>query len=426
MRGEVLLAIIAKTVEQYVAKSIEQSHGIRGPRGFQGPPGEDGKSFIWSDHEDAIRNLIRESALKFEDLSLEQIESLRGPRGRDGRDAEFVFDEHREKILSLVFEELQALKPDLKLQFSDLTEEEKQSLRGPRGQRGKPGKDFDFEEHREFFESLKPKFSEFTEEEKAQLKLKFSDLSPEEADSLKLKFSDLTEDDRILLRGPRGQRGRQGADGRDGERGPRGAIGPVGLTGPIGPQGPAGQDGKDGEDGKDAPEITDIEVSQYGNEVEFRFEFDNGKIVTTRRVELSRTVVNNLYTFSGQQATSAETAQRLVITRTAAEGISKFRLVTAFSSTEVRPAWRDDTYERASVLGMALNAANTGEEVSILVFGVVELTGGGFTINEPLFLGKYGVVSEIVSEDAVHSVRIGKAIGSNQIFLSIESPVILA
>lgn len=66
------------------------------------------------------------------------------------------------------------------------------------GKNGKDGKDFNFEEHREFFESLR---------------LKFSDLTPKQINSLKLKFSDLTSKEREMLRGKPGQDGKQGRTG---------------------------------------------------------------------------------------------------------------------------------------------------------------------------------------------------------------------
>lgn len=121
--------------------------GERGPRGFKGSPGLDGKSFIWEDHKDEILSKIKDSSLKFEHLTQEQIQELRGPRGfrgqkgksgldgKDGQDGKnFEWEEHKEKIL----EHLNTLK----LKFDDLTEDEKESLRGfrgPRGQRGKQG-----------------------------------------------------------------------------------------------------------------------------------------------------------------------------------------------------------------------------------------------------------------------------------------------
>lgn len=301
MRSEVLLAVITKAVDGYIAKALETS-AIRGPRGFkgqQGDPGVDGKSFVWSEHESAIRSIIRECALKFEDLTLDQIEALRGPKGKDGRDgrdgkdgesATFSFEEHREAITGVISEELKSLAPSLKLKFSDLSLEEISKLRGPRGQKGRPGKDFVFEEHREYFDSLKSdlklKFSDLSKEEIEALKLKFSDLTEDDLSKIKLKFSDLSEEDKISIRGPRGQRGRQGRDGIDGERGPVGPRGPIGPQGLTGLQGTPGMDGVDG---KDAPTIDSVRIKEYPD-YQFSIEFylSDGSLIETNPVSIPK------------------------------------------------------------------------------------------------------------------------------------------
>ena len=168
------------------------------------------------------------------------------------------------------------------MNIADLSESDLALLRGPRGQRGKPGKDFNFEEHREFFEGLKLKFSDLSPQEVDSLKLKFKDLSKEEIDSIKLKFTDLSDEERLSLRGPRGQRGRVGAMGEMGPRGPQGEIGPTG------PQCLPGKNGQDGLDGKDAPIIEEIRVEQYSDsEIALRFDFSDGTSIESNRVALA-------------------------------------------------------------------------------------------------------------------------------------------
>lgn len=349
MKAEVLLAIVSKLVRDQI--SSEASRSLRGPRGFQGfrgedgLPGKDGKDFVWEDNEQKIRSICKEVALKFsdltkeeieslkgedgksfsweehsgkisdliqthslkfEDLTAEQISALRGPKGRDGRDGtdgkdgeSFEFDKYESKIQSIIKEEVTSVIPELKLKFSDLTEEEVEFIRGPRGPSGKNGKDFNFEDHREFFESLKFKFSDFTQEEIHLLKLKFSDLSAEEVESIKLKFSDLTEEEKISLRGPRGQRGKQGVMGEKGETGETGPIGPVGPRGEIGPRGIQGlpgigrngDNGKDGAPGKDAPVIENIEVVRSKGSFHFVFSFSDGSTIETEEIKIPSSVV---------------------------------------------------------------------------------------------------------------------------------------
>lgn len=266
---------------------------IENLRGQKGRDGSDGRGFIFSEHESIIRTLISDSSLKFEDLSFEQIESLRGPRGRDGRGGKdgigFIWEEYRERINGIIRETINGMSGEFKLKFSDLSEEDIQKLRGPRGRDGRDGRDFNFEEHREFFDSLKLKFTDLTEPEKESLKLHFSQLSEEEKSSLKLKFSDLTKDDLALIRGPRGPRGQRGIPGREGDigkTGPRGIPGSEGLIGLTGLRGSPGQDGISGANGQDAPRIIAIEIEQTDNEIVFIFIFSDNSIIRTDRIEI--------------------------------------------------------------------------------------------------------------------------------------------
>ena len=300
MRSEVLLALIKTEVEDSLESSFPS--GRRGPRGLkgpEGPPGRNGNDFDVQANIALIKNLIAENALKFKDLSEEEIQSLtgpkgdRGPRGREGR--AFVFADHEEQIDNLIREEVELLKPSLKLTFEELSEEERASLkgeRGPRGQKGSKGRDFDFEEYREYFDSLRLKFSDLTLEEVDDLKLKFENLTEQERDSLSLKFSDLDDSEIAKIRGPRGQRGKAGRTGDIGDIGPQGAIGDrgdrglqglPGLPGIIGKTGPQGFAGPAGED---APIITEIKVKKEKDRFKFEFLFDNGSSLNTDWVNI--------------------------------------------------------------------------------------------------------------------------------------------
>lgn len=304
MDNKVLLAVILKTVEDRIHREFESQarsyripargrDGFDGADGKDGVDGKDGKDFSFSEHEETLRAWIKESALKFSDLTEAEIEKLKGSEGKPGKD--FNFSEHQTQIQEILNSYISNIQEDLKLKFSDLTDEEKLSLKGPRGQRGKQGdsgKDFNFEEHREFFEGLKPKFSDFTEEEVNSLKLKFSDLSEEEKDSLKLKFEELTEEDRFLLRGPRGQKGKQGLQGERGEkgekgdRGERGIQGIPGLQGLRGIQGVQGLQGEKGKDGKDAPIVVDIITKKTDSGFKLTFIYSDGTSIETDNISL--------------------------------------------------------------------------------------------------------------------------------------------
>lgn len=305
MEIEVVLAFVKKYLDEKVS-SLEVPMGPRGPKGLRGMDGADGppgKDFIFAEHEESLRLLAKEVSLKFSELAPEELEQLKGEKGRDGKDGKsFLFDDHKGEISSLIENEIISRRSELKLSFSDLSEEEVSLLRGPRGQRGSQGKGFVFEEHKEYFDSLKMKFSDLTDEERESLKLRFSSLTDEERESLKLKFSDLSEEDMSSLRGPRGQRGKTGATGErglqglEGPRGPRGEIGPQGLS----IQGPQGKSGLNGVDGKDAPQIVDI-VADQTSKTEFKLEFlfdDNTKI-TTGPVEMPVAKSETVYVTGG-------------------------------------------------------------------------------------------------------------------------------
>lgn len=377
------------------------SEQIESLKGADGKDGRDGKSVLIEDVlpelseelKAKIDSMKEDLKFKFSDFSPEELEALKGADGKDGRDGkDFDFDSHSEEIAKKINEAVSSARDSLKLKFDDLTVEEKLELKGSRGQRGKAGRDFEFEEHRESIAKiltdfcaqklpeLKLKFSDLTEEEillitgrdgkdgrdghdfdfeenrieiqnqiceyiesvKDSLKLYFSDLTDEEKNSLKLKFSDLTEDERAMLKGPRGQRGKAGVDGENGKdaatwkagtenpdlynfnpkeddlylntstcdifvfkngewsktgniRGARGIPGPTGLAGKNG----IGIDGRDGRDGKDAPYIIDAKLENYLDE-EFRlvFTMSDGNKIETNYIDFPA-VVQNFYYSTG-------------------------------------------------------------------------------------------------------------------------------
>lgn len=322
--------------------SNEQMDRLRGTRGRDGRDGKDGKDFNFEEHEKTIRDWVEEFSLKFEDLTVEQINSLRGPRGRDGKDgANFDFEENRESITEVVHDLISNIKNSLKLKFEDLTAEDIEQLRGPRGRDGRDGKNFEFEEHRDFFQSLKPKFSDFTKEEVSQLTLKFSHLTEEEKSKLKLRFEDLTDEDRVKLKGSRGSRGQRGLPGRDGIDGLNGKDGKSirgtpGIPGVVGRSGRDGVDGRDGQDGKDAPYISDIRIEQYKqNEIEFVFEFSDGTVIRSDRILLPRP--NVFIAASGGGSSSSGGSGSSGITGTALKALALVGVFAAGDTTYTLP-----------------------------------------------------------------------------------------
>ena len=177
MNTEVLIALLVKKVEERLA-ALPDSSPLRGPRGQRGSPGKDGKDFDIAEHADTIRAWAKEFALKFDDLTDEQRDLIRGARGRDGRDGKdgknFDVSENME-----LFKELAAQSA---IKFSDLTPEQKEEIRGHRGKDGRDGKDFSFDENKDSIESI---IRDYVSSISESLKLKFSDLSEENINDLR-------------------------------------------------------------------------------------------------------------------------------------------------------------------------------------------------------------------------------------------------
>lgn len=232
MENQILIALFAKMLDE---KLSSMSASRAGPRGHRGPVGQDGIGFVFSDHEERIKQWCHEFRFKFEDFTTEQIGLLRGPRGSDGRDGkDFDLKEHEGVFRDLA--EKSALK------FEDFTPEQIVQLRGPRGSDGRDGKDFDIAEHEGVFSDLAKKFAlkfqDFTEdqinslrgprgrdgasgldghgfifeENRNEIDAIIKSAIADARESLKLKFSDLSEDDIREMRGPRGRDGRDGHD----------------------------------------------------------------------------------------------------------------------------------------------------------------------------------------------------------------------
>ena len=147
-------------------------------------------------------------------------------------------------------------------------------FKGPRGQKGRPGKSFVFENHED---EIKTQLLSYVDSIRDQLTLTFDKLSEDEKESIRLTFDKLSEEERESIRGPRGPRGKPGNDGRTPELGDyadflRDEIREVfissrdnlrlkledlsedeiqDLRGPRGPRGQKGKPGSDGIDGQD-------------------------------------------------------------------------------------------------------------------------------------------------------------------------------
>lgn len=122
----------------------------------------------------------------------------------------------------------------------------------------------------------------------------------------------------------------------------------------------------------------------------------------------------------------ADFAGALKVTRTASVAITLGDAVYAISSTHVGLADASNTVAEAMVFGFALNNASPGADVDVLILGVLEdPIFSIFTVNSPLFLDEAGGITDVKRITGYHVV-IGKALGGNQIFVSIKDPVVIA
>ncbi len=113
--------------------------------------------------------------------------------------------------------------------------------------------------------------------------------------------------------------------------------------------------------------------------------------------------------------------QALKGTYRAGEFISAIKAVYFSSDNEVSFA-SNSTFETSLVAGVSLNAADPGEDVDVRLFGIVEDQGLILGINKPLFLTSAGNFS-LVPPVSGTLTRIGKSLGTGQIFIKIEEPI---
>jgi len=348
-------------VDYLVEERLNQVDLPKGIKGSRGPRGFDGQDFSWDESKSKIVQYIKENSLTFEKLTEEQVKSLIGdigPRGLKGSKGErgipgdnFDWENHREEILSRI--------DSNKLSFSDFTDDEVQTLKGPRGYRGQkgtsgksgsPGLDgnsFNWDSHLEdvlkLINSNKLKFSDFTTEEISKISGRDGLKGPkgisgkdgidgssfswndhenkifERIDFNKLKFSDLTEDEQFSLKGERGSRGQRGKAGNDGLssydtwlkendgsekdylKSLIGKGGVPGIQGIQGAPGVSGRMGLDGNDGEDAPVIIDIQLREDRGTFYFIFYFDNGSQVETRSIDkpVIESIIQNTVMYAG-------------------------------------------------------------------------------------------------------------------------------
>ena len=114
-------------------------------------------------------------------------------------------------------------------------------------------------------------------------------------------------------------------------------------------------------------------------------------------------------------------AERLVFRKVADEPISALRLVYLTSDTNVSLA-DNLAFNTSLVAGIAISTALTGGEVEIVAQGIVKDPFFSFPLNDILFLGLNGNITNIPPTSGFSTI-IGKSLGAGSIFINIEQPI---
>lgn len=118
-------------------------------------------------------------------------------------------------------------------------------------------------------------------------------------------------------------------------------------------------------------------------------------------------------------------ATSLVITRIASENILRGDALTATTSNHVGLADNELGLSDASVLGVALEDASVGEEVEILILGIMsDVLFSGFAVNALLFLDSSGGITDEKPSTLPkkYLTIIGKSLGGTEILVNVSTP----
>lgn len=115
-------------------------------------------------------------------------------------------------------------------------------------------------------------------------------------------------------------------------------------------------------------------------------------------------------------------ASSVQIVRKATVPIQRGDCVKADNDTHVSPAFFNGTYGDATVIGVASNSALVGEDVTIVIMGViVDSIFNIFPVNTQLFLDIDGAMTDgrVLSG---FSTLVAKSLGNGSIFITVREP----
>jgi len=120
-----------------------------------------------------------------------------------------------------------------------------------------------------------------------------------------------------------------------------------------------------------------------------------------------------------------ESVEKLSIERVADQAISALKVVRLTSSTNVDLADSTLTYEDAITAGVATSTTTgAGQTINIQTYGVLDDPFFTFPLNDLLFLGASGTITNVAPTTG-HRVVLGKSLGVGSIFIEIQEPIIL-
>ena len=121
----------------------------------------------------------------------------------------------------------------------------------------------------------------------------------------------------------------------------------------------------------------------------------------------------------------ADQSGKVVVEREAAEVISALKLVKSAGAGLCEIAEPNDTFEKAQVLGVALNAGIVGDKIRILTFGGLEDPSFVFSADKNLYLGEFGNLTTTPVVGG-YDLTVGKVLGLGEIWVDIKEIIELA
>lgn len=119
-----------------------------------------------------------------------------------------------------------------------------------------------------------------------------------------------------------------------------------------------------------------------------------------------------------------QSVKKVIESYTAGETLSALTLVRSNGTSVVKA--NPDTITNSEVLGLAITAAASGNQVNVLIFGTLEdASFSSFNLNKSIYLSDNGVMSQTIPvlPASNYQVLVGKYLGSDTIFLSIEDSI---